>query len=76
MTFKRFLLVSLFSLVVIGLMCAGGQKEGITADQKTLTVLFQQSNIPDDKIVNRYAEEWAKKNNKESVAYNEIWFLI
>lgn len=63
MNFKRFLLVSLFSLVVLGLMYAGGQKEGITADQKTLTVLFQQSNIPDDKIVKGYAEEWAKKNN-------------
>ena len=63
MNSKRFLLVSLFLLVALGLMYVGGQKESIAADQKILNVLFQQSNIPDDKIVEGYAEEWAKKNN-------------
>ena len=63
MNFKRFLLILLFLFVATGLMCVGGQKESIAADQKILNVLFQQSNIPDDKIVEGYAEEWAKKNN-------------
>jgi len=63
MNFKRFLLILLFLFVATGLMCVGGQKESIAADQKILNVLFHQSNIQDVEMVKGYAEEWAKKNN-------------
>lgn len=65
MNSKRFLLVLLSLLLVAGVMYAGGQQEGDGAQetQKRLNVLFHQSNIPDDKMVKEYAEEWAQENN-------------
>jgi len=63
MKMRHFVVALAAMLMVAGTLFANGQSETTAKKSKQLGILFQNSNIPDDTIVQGYAQSWAKEKN-------------